>query len=68
MNAKEIAKVIRRTRAISGRSQSQLARECGISRETISALESGKYIPRIKTLLNVCRVLQLEVVVKEARQ
>ena len=38
-------------------SQEQLASICGVSRQTISAIEKGDYNPTINLCINICRVL-----------
>ena len=38
-------------------SQQQLAEACGISRQTVSAIEKGDYNPTIKLCIAICKVL-----------
>ncbi|MGL5244870.1 MAG: helix-turn-helix transcriptional regulator [Sarcina sp.] len=38
-------------------SQDQLASEVGVTRQTISMIESGKYNPTIKLCIAICKVL-----------
>ncbi len=38
-------------------SQEQLAQLCGVSRQTISAIEKGDYNPTIKLCITICKVL-----------
>ena len=39
------------------REQEELAQKCGVSRQTISAIEKGDYNPTINLCINICRVL-----------
>lgn len=48
---------IRALRKERGISQEDLARRCGVSRQTINAIEKGDYNPTIKLCLAICRVL-----------
>ncbi len=38
-------------------SQEELAEKCGVSRQTISAIEKGDYNPTIRLCISICRVL-----------
>ena len=38
-------------------SQDQLAKEVGVSRQTINSIEKGDYNPTIKLCINICKVL-----------
>ena len=38
-------------------SQEQLAEKCGVSRQTISAIEKGDYNPTIRLCLAICKAL-----------
>ena len=38
-------------------SQQELAEKVGVSRQTISAIEKGDYIPTINLCIAICRVL-----------
>lgn len=38
-------------------SQAQLAELCGVSRQTISAIEKGDYNPTINLCISICRAL-----------
>ena len=40
-----------------GLSQEELARRCGVSRQTINAIEKGEYNPTIKLCRAICKVL-----------
>jgi putative transcriptional regulator len=38
-------------------SQEDLAKKCGVSRQTISAIEKGDYNPTINLCIQICKVL-----------
>ena len=38
-------------------SQEDLAKICGVSRQTMSAIEKGDYNPTIRLCLSICKVL-----------
>ncbi len=38
-------------------SQDELAKKCGVSRQTISAIEKGDYNPTIRLCVKICRTL-----------
>lgn len=38
-------------------SQEQLAAACGVSRQTINAIEKGDYNPTINLCISICKVL-----------
>lgn len=44
-------------RAAMDLSQADLAKECGVSRQTISAIEKGDYNPSINLCIGICRIL-----------
>ena len=44
-------------RAAKDLSQDDLAKACGVSRQTISAIEKGDYNPTIKLCIAICRIL-----------
>lgn len=39
-------------------SQEQLAAACGVSRQTINAIEKGDYNPTINLCISICKVLE----------
>lgn len=49
---------IRINRVIKGYSQEQLAQLVSVSRQTINALEAGKYVPSTVLSLKLARVLE----------
>ena len=48
---------LKSARAAKDMSQKELAEACGVSRQTINAIEIGEYNPTIKLCINICRVL-----------
>ena len=54
MNPKD---VLYELRTRNGLSQDELAKLCGVSRKTISALEKGDYNPTINLCIAICRAL-----------
>lgn len=54
-------KVIREWREKNGLSQGSLADLCGVSRQTINAIENNKYDPSLQLAFNLARVLNARV-------
>lgn len=48
---------LKAARACLDLSQDELAKACGVSRQTINAIEKGDYNPTIKLCLAICHVL-----------
>lgn len=48
---------LKAARASRDMSQEQLADACGVSRQTISAIEKGDYNPTINLCIAICKVL-----------
>ncbi len=48
---------LKSARAAKDLSQEQLAALCGVSRQTISAIEKGDYNPTINLCIAICRAL-----------
>lgn len=48
---------LKSARAAKDLSQEELAREVGVSRQTISAIEKGDYNPTIRLCVKICRRL-----------
>ena len=48
---------IRDLRREQGLSQEELARRCGVSRQTINAIEKGEYNPTINLCRAICKAL-----------
>ena len=48
---------LKSARAALDLSQEELANKCGVSRQTISAIEKGDYNPTINLCIAICKVL-----------
>ena len=48
---------LKAARAARDLSQEQLAEKCGVSRQTISAIEKGDYNPTIRLCIAICKAL-----------
>ncbi len=48
---------IKAARAGLDMSQAELAEKCGVSRQTISAIEKGDYNPTVNLCITICKVL-----------
>ncbi len=48
---------LKAARAAKDRSQDELARRCGVSRQTLNAIEKGDYNPTINLCIAICREL-----------
>lgn len=48
---------IKAARAGLDMSQAELAEKCGVSRQTISAIEKGDYNPTINLCISICKAL-----------
>lgn len=48
---------LKAARALKDMSQDDLAKACGVSRQTISAIEKGDYNPTINLCIKICKVL-----------
>ena len=53
--------IIRSRRKELGLSQEDLARQCGVSRQTVNAIENNKYDPSLSLAFHLARELQLTV-------
>jgi putative transcriptional regulator len=53
--------IIKVQRAIKGLTQEDLAKQVSVSRQTINAMESNKYVPSTVLALKIARVFQLPV-------
>ena len=47
---------IRVLRAEKGMTQEELAEKAGVTRQTIIAIEKGKYVPSLELAFKICRV------------
>lgn len=52
---------IRSRRKELGLSQEELAKRCGVSRQTVNAIENNKYDPTLSLAFNLAKELQLTV-------
>ena len=52
---------IREGRKAHGLSQEELARQCGVSRQTINAIENDKYDPTLSLAFRLAKVLETTV-------
>lgn len=48
---------VKAARAAKDMTQQQLAKEVGVSRQTMNAIEKGDYNPTIKLCIAICKVL-----------
>ena len=48
---------LKAARATMGLSQQALAELCGVSRQTMNAIEKGEYNPTIRLCRKICRIL-----------
>jgi len=49
---------MRAARAEKGMSQANLAKKCGVSRQTIILIEQEKFNPSLKLCISICKVLE----------
>ena len=52
---------IRERRKVRGLSQEELARQCGVSRQTINAIENDKYDPTLSLAFRLAKALETTV-------
>lgn len=52
---------IRERRKVLGLSQEELAKKCGVSRQTINAIENNKYDPTLSLAFSLARELSIKV-------
>ena len=64
MTETQIIGTIKKKRKEKGLTQTDLAEALGIKRQYISAIEQGKRVPTIKTLVRICEALELEIKVE----
>lgn len=64
MEIQEILDLIKNKRHALGLSQFDLSKQCGISRQNIIEIEKGKRIPKLTTLLQILRALNLKTKIK----
>jgi transcriptional regulator with XRE-family HTH domain len=58
----DLRSAIRESRKAKGWSQQKLAQKAGLAQRHISAIETGKIVPRYDTLLDILRVLDRDLV------
>jgi transcriptional regulator with XRE-family HTH domain len=54
---------IRRARQVRGWSQAELGRQAGLTQRHVSAIETGRLVPRFDTTLDLLRCLGLDIIV-----
>ena len=59
--ATDMENIIRNRRKELGFSQEELAKKCGVSRQTVNVIENNKYDPTLSLAFNLARELQLTV-------
>lgn len=59
--ATDMENSIRNRRKELGLSQEELAKKCGVSRQTVNAIENNKYDPTLSLAFRLARELQLTV-------
>lgn len=57
-NSIELKNNLKQLRADKGWSQAELAKEAGVSRNTISSIETGEFIPSAKLAAILCLVFE----------
>ena len=57
----DIENIIRTRRRELGLSQEELAKKCGVSRQTVNAIENNKYDPTLSLAFSLAKELQLTV-------
>lgn len=58
--AKEIGKQVKRARKESGLTQQDLSQKVSISRNYISDIECGRYIPSVEILISLSKELKID--------
>src|SRR5271154_3697480 len=61
MASQRFGEMIRRTRTLRGVTQAELARRVGISRQAVSAIESGTYLPNVAIAVRLARVIDVTI-------
>lgn len=57
----DMENIIRNKRKELGLSQEELAKKCGVSRQTVNAIENNKYDPTLVLAFNLASALQVTV-------
>jgi len=58
----DLRREIRERRKAKGWTQQELAKKAGLAQRHISGIETGKVVPRYDTLLDILRVLDLDLI------
>lgn len=58
--AKEVGKIVRHARENEKITQKKLAERIDISRNYISDIECGRYVPSVETLISIANVLNID--------
>lgn len=56
-----ITNTLRTLREAHGLTQAQVAREVGVTRQTLIAIEQGKYSPSLELAFRLCRVFEVSI-------
>ena len=57
----DMENIIREKRKELGLSQEELAKRCGVARQTVNAIENNKYDPTLALAFNLAKELQITV-------
>lgn len=57
----DMENIIREKRKELGLSQEELAKRCGVTRQTVNAIENNKYDPTLALAFNLAKELQITV-------
>ncbi len=60
--AKKIGENVKKYRKLRKYTQARVAEEIGINRSLISKMETGKYLPTVTVLLEISRMLDIELI------
>lgn len=56
-NSQEVATIIKQTTKIKNISIGKMLSDCGLSKNTLSSMQSGGYLPRIETIVRIADYL-----------
>jgi putative transcriptional regulator len=56
-----VRNLVRESRAVAGLSQAELAEALGVSRQTINAIETGRYLPSLPLAIDLARYFETTV-------
>lgn len=60
--AKKIGENVKKYRKLRKYTQARVAEEIGINRSLISKMETGKYLPTVTVLLEISKILDIELI------